>query len=174
MKAWFFAAMVMASPVRGQGMDAYIGTYTTPDAPGGIYAAQFDPETGKWREPRLAAKAKNPAFLALGRKTLYAAIETDPGAVRAYAIGPRRTLTFLNEQPSGGDGACHVSVDAAGKHVLIANYGGGSAAVFPVRADGSLGARSDLAAFQGSGPNPRRQRKSYGHAVNAWGDFVYA
>ena len=49
--------------------------------------------------------------------------------VSAFAIG--RTdgrLTLLNTVRSGGAGPAHLSVHPAGKHLLVANYSGGSIA----------------------------------------------
>src|SRR5690606_31870276 len=76
----------------------------------------------------------------------------------------------------GGGGACHVSTDSQGRHVFVANYGGGTIASLPVQADGSLGEASPIIPFHGSGPDPRRQTKSYAHSVYSTPDdrFVYA
>ncbi|HEY0195693.1 MAG TPA: lactonase family protein, partial [Kofleriaceae bacterium] len=41
---------------------------------------------------------------------------------------------------SGGNGPAHIAVDGSGTLVLVANYGGGSVATFPIRADGGLDA----------------------------------
>jgi 6-phosphogluconolactonase (cycloisomerase 2 family) len=49
-------------------------------------------------------------------------------------------LRLLNRVSSHGAGPAHLSVDASGKYVFVANYGGGSIAVLPVSPDGSLGA----------------------------------
>jgi len=48
-------------------------------------------------------------------------------------------LTFINRVSSQGNGPAHVSVDHAGKFVFVANYNGGTIAVLPVGADGTLG-----------------------------------
>ena len=63
------------------------------------------------------------------------------GAVSAFAID-RATgaLTLLNQESSGGSGPAHLSVDRAGRTVLVANYGGGSVASLPIGPDGRLGA----------------------------------
>jgi len=47
----------------------YIGTYTerTPNASKGIYAARFDPATGKLSTPTLVAELENPSFVAVSR-----------------------------------------------------------------------------------------------------------
>ncbi|CAN5921978.1 lactonase family protein [soil metagenome] len=90
----------------------------------------------------VAAFKASPSFLAMTPTHLYAASES-ASRVGAYSID-RATgaLTFINDQASGGNGPAHVSVDESGKYVLVANYGGGTIAVLPVRSDGGLDAAS--------------------------------
>jgi 6-phosphogluconolactonase len=120
----------------------YIGTYTGRGTSRGVYTATLDPGTGKLSAPELAAEAANPSFLALHptKRFLYAVGEMDTfegkrgGAISAYAIGPNGKLSFLNSKASQGTGPCHLSVDATGRWVLVANYGSGSVAAFGSRA----------------------------------------
>jgi len=146
----------------------YIGTLTDQSSSKGIYMGSLDPETGKLGALKLAVEVKNPNFLALSpdRKFLYAAICTHGGnAVNAFALQPDGSLKLLNERPSGGDDSCHVSVDATGRNVFVANYGGGDIACFSLKPDGSLDQRTAFQAFTGSGPYPYRQKKPYAHSV---------
>ena len=53
----------------------------------------------------------------------------------------------------------------AGKHVLVANYTGGSVAVLPVKADGMLGEASDFVQHLGSSVDPNRQHEPHAHDV---------
>jgi 6-phosphogluconolactonase len=57
-------------------------------------------------------------------------------------------------------------VDAAAKHVLVANYGSGSVAVLPLQADGQLQEPSVMIQHRGSGPNPQRQKGPHAHSIN--------
>ena len=146
----------------------YIGTMTDHSTSKGIYLGSLDPETGKLGVISLAIDVKNPNFLALAPdlKFLYAAISTPGGsAVNAFAVQPDGSLKLLNELPSGGDSPCHVSVDATGRNVFVANYGGGDIACFSLKPDGSLDQRTAFEAFSGSGPFPNRQKKPYAHSV---------
>ena len=64
------------------------------------------------------------------------------GAVAAFSLDAKTgRLTFLNRQSSGGAGPCHLAVDRTGKCLLVANYGSGSIAALPIRADGGLAER---------------------------------
>jgi 6-phosphogluconolactonase len=98
------------------------------------------------------------------------------GSVSAFAID-RKTgaLTLLNRQPSVGGGPAHITVDHGGRNVLIANYGGGSVAVLPINADGSLKAASAFVQHTGSSVNPSRQKEPHAHSVvtDAQDRFAY-
>ena len=87
----------------------------------------------------IAAFRTGASFLAVHGNYLYAVASGD--RVGAYAIDPATAaLTFLNDVAAGGTGPTHVSVDATGGYVFVANYGSGHIAVYPVQADGRLGA----------------------------------
>jgi prolyl oligopeptidase len=144
---------------------AYVGTYTG-RASEGIYVYRFDPATGAATPLGLAAKTENPSFLAVrpDGEYLYAVNEINPGRVSAFRID-RKTgkLTALNQVSSHGDGPCALAVDRAGKYVIAANYGSGSVAVFPIRADGGLAEASAVEQHKGSSVNPGRQAGPHAH-----------
>ena len=150
----------------------YVGTYTDTSSKG-IYRFTLDPATGSAGAPELVAESGNPSFLALhpSGRFLYAVAEVSAadnvahGFVRAFAIHPASgDLTLLNEQSSGGAGPCHLAVARDGKHVLVANYDGGSLAVLAIGPDGRLGPPS-VTAHQGSGPNLERQQRPHAHGI---------
>ena len=98
---------------------------------------------------------------------VYAAVDGSgsEGQVSAYAVNPSSgALTLLNSVGTGGGGATHLLLDAATQTLFVANFGGGSVASFPVRADGSLGERVSLIKATGSGPH-RRQTSPHAHGV---------
>jgi 6-phosphogluconolactonase len=70
-----------------------------------------------------------------------------------------------NTQSSGGAGPCHVMVDATGKCVLAANYGGGSVTSVPVKEDGSLAEPGSFIQHTGSSVNQQRQEAPHGHCI---------
>jgi 6-phosphogluconolactonase len=151
----------------------YIGTYTGPKSKG-IYAYRLDMKTGALTSLGLAAQTPNPTFLAIhpNHKSLYAANEIgkfegkSSGAVSAFSIeSDSGKLTLLNQKPSGGGGPCHVAVDQSGQVVLVANYGGGSIASFPVKAGGALGDAATFIQHQGSSTNPQRQEGPHAHCI---------
>jgi len=182
---WFVAALVLLTVIiaavpAAQSTEAssgkyfvYVGTYTKKDSKG-IYAYRFDAVTGETTPVGLVAETENPSFLAAhpGGRFLYAVNEIDKfngqasGAVSAYSID-RKTggLSLLNQVPSMGAGPAHLSLDKTGKYLLIANYGGGSVAAFPVAKDGRLGKPSGFVQHSGSSVNPDRQTSPHAHAI---------
>lgn len=152
----------------------YFGTYTGGKSKG-IYVSRLD-AAGKLTEPQLAATAANPSFLAADptQRFLYAISEVNntsgkkQGDVTAYAINARTgQLTELNQQLSGGEALCHIQLDAKGKTVLVASYGGGSLTAFPVNANGSLGKSSSFIQHHGSSVNPLNQKGPHAHCIVA-------
>ncbi|SDL11338.1 6-phosphogluconolactonase [Catalinimonas alkaloidigena] len=151
----------------------YVGTYTSKESQG-IYLYELDPTSGRLIYQQLAARLTNPSYLAIDgqQRYLYAVNETEEfegkpgGAVSAYAIDPATgQLTLLNQQPTRGGAPCYISVDQQNRYVLVANYVAGNVAVYPLQADGRLGAMSDLVQHTGSGPNPQRQQSPHAHCV---------
>lgn len=94
----------------------------------------------------------NPSFLAFtpDRKFLYA-VDEGMSRVRPFAIDPQTgALSPLATVMSMGSGPAHVSVDRAGNLVMVANYGGGTIAIFPRAQDGTLQAASATRSFGGN------------------------
>jgi len=131
----------------------------------------------------LAAETTNPSFVALhpNGRFLYAVNEVgkyqgpNSGGVSAFSVD-RSTgkLTFLNEVPSRGADPCYIIVDDSGKFVLVANYTGGSLAVFPITADGKLGEASTFIQHTGHGTNPKRQESAHAHSIDLSPDERFA
>jgi 6-phosphogluconolactonase len=154
-------------------MFVYVGTYTSEKSQG-IYRLKLDLASGTLSAPEVAATVTNPSFLALdpGKTHLYSVNETGKfadkptGSVSAFSIDAATgALTPLNQESSGGSGPAHLSVDKAGRTVLVANYGGGSVASLPIGA-GRLEPAASVIVHQGSSVHPKRQTKPYGHSIN--------
>jgi 6-phosphogluconolactonase len=152
---------------------AYVGGYTDKDGRG-IYAFRFDAGTGRLTPLGLAVETPNPSFIVLHPtgKYLYAVGFTGPatgpriGLVSAFAVDPASSkLTLINQQSSGGGGPVRITINQAGTHVLVANYGTGSVCVLPVEADGRLDTATALQQHTGTGPNPSRQDQPHAHSL---------
>lgn len=162
---------------------AYVGTYSSPEGPEGskghgqgIYLFQMNPSTGALSQRELFSDGSNPAWLAFNpsRTHLYSANETatfqgtSSGSVSAFSID--RTsghLTLLNTVSSEGAGPAHLSVHPSGKHVLVANYAGGTVAVLPIESKGELGPATDVKQDRGTvGPTHASSAPSGSFAIS--------
>jgi 6-phosphogluconolactonase len=156
-------------------LHVYLGTYTS-NGGEGIYRFALDGSTGALKRLGVQAGVVNPSFLALdasGRR-LYAVNEVDAyygkpeGALSAFRIEDGSgELSLINQQPSKGASPCHLALDRTERVLFAANYGGGSVAVFPLRADGGLDPCSHLARHEGCGPVLDRQETPHAHCVAA-------
>ncbi len=158
-------------PEKGAPLMAYIGTFSSPlqdvlptqvDLPPGngrgIHCFRVDRATGALVPDGIVEMGTSPSCLAINADgtRLYSANETDrvgdagEGTVSAFAID-RATgkLSLLNTVPSGGAGPTYVSLHPSGRFLLVANYFGGTVAVLPVQADGTLGTASDVKVDEG-------------------------
>lgn len=164
-------AQLLSSPAEGSRL-VYLGTYTKGRSEG-IYICRLDLSSGELRQIDVAKGVANPSFLAIDRRRqfLYAVNEVPTfadkatGAVSSFSID-RKTgdLKFLNQQPSGGSGPCHLTLDATNRFLLVANYDAGSVAVLPI-ANGRLAAPVDIVQHQGSSVNADRQTGPHAHGV---------
>ena len=143
------------SPASDKSRLLYVGSYSSPQGPEGsvgrgkgIYLFEMDGATGALTQRAVFDNPNNPSWLALNpaKTNLYSADELQKyqgkasGAVSSYSIDKSTGhLTKLNTVASGGAGPAHISVHPSGKYVFVANYGGGTIAVLPVHANGSLG-----------------------------------
>jgi 6-phosphogluconolactonase len=165
----------------------FVGTYTAKESKG-IYAYRFDAAFSELTPLGVAAETTNPSFLAIdpSRRFLYAVNEVpnykggNSGAVSAFAIdrqtADRQTvkLHLLNEVASRGADPCYIAFDKTGKYALVANYTGGSVAVFPVRADGHIGESSAFVQHAGSSVNKERQKGPHAHWIETTPDNRFA
>lgn len=174
-------ALVTASAAQDTTKNKYllfVGTYTEKESKG-IYAFRFDAASFQLTPQGVAAETVNPSFLAIDptRRFLYAVNEiqnykgANSGAVSAFAINQQTgKLSLLNEVASRGADPCYIAFDKTGKYALVANYTGGSVAVFPVQADGRVGESSAFVQHSGSSVNKERQEGPHAHWIETTPD----
>ena len=160
----------------------YVGTYTGKGSDG-IYAYRFDPATGATSPVGLAAATDNPSFLAVdpNGRFLYAVNELDTfdtqptGAISAFAIDRESgKLKLLQQVSSLGAGPAHLSLDKTGRFLMVANYNGGSVAVFQIGDDGRLASQTAFVQHAGSSVNPDRQAGPHAHSIQVANDNRFA
>jgi 6-phosphogluconolactonase len=158
-----------------QHLDLFFGTYTErlPHVDGqapGIMRAAYSGH-GQLGETTLATVFRNPSWVTAFEGVLYAASETHAdqgqGDVSAYRIEPEsHTLILLGMQQSGGADPAHLAVSPDGRHLVVANYSGGSVALFALQEEtGRIGEQLDVVRHEGSGADPSRQESPHPHMV---------
>lgn len=175
-------AVMIAGPIAGivradaddvPRVFVYVGTYAS-DAEKGIHVFRLDGDSGELTAVGAVSGIKNPSFQAIhpNGKFLYSVSESNEfqdqqgGSITALAIdADTGMLKTLNAQASMGAGPCHLAVDRAGKHVLAANYGGGSVVVLPILPDGSLRMACCFIQHEGASIHPR-QTAPRAHCIN--------
>ncbi len=169
------SSLLASSTALGRGqrkpLMAYVGTFSAPlqdvlptqvDLPPGngrgIHIFEVNRETGELIPKGHFELGTSPSRLAINASgtRMYSANETDKvgdtkeGTVSSFAIDPENgQLKRLNTVPSGGDGPTYVSIHPSKKFLLVANYFGGTIAVLPIHADGTLGKATDVKVDEG-------------------------
>lgn len=142
-----------------------VGTYTK-----AMHVCRFDPATGNISLINTLEGLNNPSFLTISAngQHVYAVSETGKTEGGVYAFSFDKTsskLKLLNTQPSGGTSPCHISIDKAGRHAIVSNYGSGTVSVLPILEDGSLGAPVQTIQHTGSGFVEARQKGPHAHSA---------
>ncbi len=164
-------AVAAGRPAASHSFLAFVGTYTSKTDSKGIYAYEFDAETGKLSLKGVAAETPDPSFVVIHPNGKYAYAANEAGKksmVTAFTIDAKTAkLTQLNQLPALGEDSCHLSFDNTGKYLFVANYSSGSIAVFPILADGRLGKHTAAVQHHGFGPNKERQEGPHAHWIEA-------
>jgi 6-phosphogluconolactonase len=167
-----------AAPADGV-YDLIIGTYTGPKSEG-IYVYRFDTKTGDATQVS-SVKTDNPSYVMPSRDGRFVySVNEQPGdngpaeqrgGISAFGFDAKSgQLTFLNRVSSDGNDPCYLSISPDGKYLLTANYSvaanpGGSFAVFPLQADGQVGASVLTVHHDGGGPVKGRQDNAHVHST---------
>ncbi len=158
------------------GRRVYVGSNT----PDGILAFDWNPATAELTAAGVLAKIANVDWLVFSRdrKYLLAASEVDSfngkatGEVASFAI-ENGSLKPLSGQNSAAKGTCHIALDATGRTLISADYGGGSAASFLVT-DGKLSEAVWKEHYEGHGPVTDRQESAHAHFASYSPDNRFA
>lgn len=146
------------------GYKILVGTYTKKGSDG-LYYYTLDSNMASPKKVSHTKGLNDPSFLTVFNGIVYTISENEGGKVQAYTFDEKTgAFTFLNEQMSGGEHPCHISVKNG--VIYVGNYTGGSLAAFPIEANGKIGQMSQAIQNTGSGPNKDRQEKPHIHSVN--------
>jgi 6-phosphogluconolactonase len=153
-----------------------VGTYTermphVDGQGGGIHLLRFDLRDGVFGAETITGGLRNPTYLAASAAgdRLYAVCEIHAGerpTLETYAVDhDALALRHLASTPIGGGWPCHVSVNEAARHLVIANYESGNFVVMALDGNGCPTGKPDLIQRRGSGPRADRQQTAHGHCA---------
>ncbi|MER0122308.1 lactonase family protein [Streptococcus sp. ZJ93] len=133
-------------------MTLYFGTYTK-RASEGIYAVDFNAETGKLSNRRLVAAESNPTYLAFSSDSFLYTVGAEETQGGLAAFSPK--LELINHAVEEGAPHCYVSVDDERQLVYGANYHKGQVLVYKRLENGGL-TLTDCQQHEGAGPHPNQ------------------
>ncbi len=170
-----YIAFLFLNPSASTAKDSSKSEWVFVAAKKGILAYRMNLGTGAMTPLGVVGEVADPGFLAVhpNDRFLYSVNSAkiggeNVGVVSAFSVEPETgKLTFLNQEPSGGGGPTHLAVDHAGKNLLVANYGSGSVAAFPIQKNGSLNSASAFIQHSGSSVDPARQAGPHAHSITA-------
>lgn len=116
----------------------------------GFYVYNFNAKTGELTWVSSTDSSANSSFFAVSNNgtNVYAVPESGGkslGRVSAYSFGKKkRTFSFNNSTSTRPDSSCYLSVSPNYSRLPLANYSGGSAAMFFLNMDGSIKPFSQL------------------------------
>ena len=190
-----FWPLLIAGSVGAMGVQAapaddfqlLVGSYTAGQSQG-IYRLNFDSATGQIdAKPLQVIKTENPSWLTLSKdqQRLFVVNENGPGQadpvgrVSSYSIDPKSyQLSLINQVQSLGNEPTHSSLSADASHLFVSNYSvvedpGGTLAVVPVSADGTLKPVVQMSSHPSSRVDPERQMSAHVHSTISSPDGRY-
>lgn len=178
MKRILILALALLALSCGERRDVhtlFVGNYAD-----GIYAYHFDlaagdivPGEGEYGS---IAKAPmpNPSYMTIFGENVWAVSEMPDESAAVYAWRfDGKGFTLLGSQPTGnpanGEDPCYVATNGMGL-LAVANYSGGSLAVYKVGEDGSIAPMDTLFMSGIGGPDMTRQDKPHVHCARFLAD----
>jgi 6-phosphogluconolactonase len=152
-----------------------VGTYTDKCESNGIYAYEFNTQTGEFVLKNSSPKTVSPSFLTVSndKKFIHAVSENgDESTVSAFRFNDNnKTIKLINSQKAKGSSPCHIIND--GRNVITANYSSGDLTVFSTNTDGSISEAIQVLEHKGKSIHPERQKSAHAHMVTFTPDHNY-
>ena len=179
-KTLFLALCLCAVAATAADYRVYIGGYTSGEN-FGINYYDYDSIATTLHSKGLAVVTDNPTYLVANAKgtALYCVNETasfeGSGTVSAFSVDTLTgKLREISKQPTEGTYPCHLTLGKKDKRLVVANYGSGSAIVFPVdKKTYEIGAQTAFFQYEGTGPNAKRQEGPHAHSAVYCPDFTH-
>ena len=181
MKKTLSMVLVILSGIRLLAQDTYVffGSFNRDKETEGIYVYQLDTIKGKLSKVTSFKGILNPSFLTLSPngKYIYACTESktkNGGSVSSFEFNPeKKTLTFINNQKSGGENPVYLSAHQNGKWLIVGNYTEGSTSVYPLSEKGRIEPVVQNFQFTEGSVNLGRQDRAHIHSTVFSPNFDY-
>ncbi len=174
------ATGLLAACSSDKTMYLYVGTYSD-----GFYAYEFDCDQGQVvsqgsfpEAPGALAKApmNNPSYLTAFGSYVYAVSEMPDSTASVHAWQfDGKAFTSLGSQSTGlpdfCEDPCYVATD--GERLAVANYSGGTLAVYHLLDNGGISSLDTLVVSRAGGPDMQRQAKPHVHCATFTPDGKY-
>lgn len=166
----FVRVLLLLLSINAIAQDNYnlvVGTYTNTCESKGIYVYDINMNTLSFKEKAHTDGVINPSYLSVNKanNVIYSVNEDGVKSdVSAFKYTPSTgRLQQMNKKDSEGADPCYIINDD--KNVIVANYSGGSIAVFGKKTDGALADAKQVVKHTGSSINKERQEKAHVHMV---------
>ncbi|MGN0214702.1 MAG: lactonase family protein [Muribaculaceae bacterium] len=162
---------LLSSCAANDELTMLVGTYTY-DTSRGIYSLSFNQQTG-YATMLDSTKVENPSYLVISNdnRHVYCVTEKGPESkVNAFNFDAEQgKLTFINSLPADAD-PCHIRF-ISGNRLSVANYSGGTLAIYNIAPDGALADIQNNISFNSPiGPDTIRQKGHHIHFLIATPD----
>ena len=171
-KIVLFIGFLIGTSLYSQKQFVFFGSYNWEKGSEAVYVYELDNETGKLSKVASSSDVNNPGYITVSSdgKYIYASSDAKKpnyGTVSSFSFDPdKKSLTFLNQQKTGGENPVYVNVDKSGKWLINATYNQATISVFPLLDNGKIDSIAQHFKFtEGSGVNPKRQEKAHTHSV---------
>lgn len=171
-KIVLFISFLIFTSLYSQKQFVFFGSYNWDKGSEAVYVYELDNKTGKLTKVASSSDVINPGYITVSSdgKYIYASSDAKTpnyGTVSSFAFdAEKKSLTFLNQQKTGGENPVYVNVDKSGKWLINATYNQATISVFPLLENGKIDSIAQHFKFtEGSGVNPTRQEKSHTHSA---------
>ena len=164
-------SFLIALNLYSQRQFVFFGSYNWDKGSEAVYVYELDNETGKLTKVASSSDVINPGYITVSNDGKYVYASSDAkmpnGTVSAFAFdADKKSLTFLNQQKTGGENPVYVNVDKSGKWLINATYNQPTISVFPLLENGKIDSIAQHFTFtEGSGVDPKRQDKAHTHSA---------
>lgn len=171
-KIFLLLSFLIFKSLYSQKQFVFFGSYNWDKGSEAVYVYELNNETGKLTKVVSSSDVINPGYITVSPdgKYIYASSDAKTpnyGTVSSFAFdADKKTLTFLNQQKTGGENPVYVNVDKSGKWLVNATYNQATISVFPILDNGKIDSIAQHFKFmEGSGVDPKRQEKAHTHSV---------